>query len=287
MYPYKMSPQEYCIKKTKQSNSSFLFAFIFLSRKKRNALTALYAFCREVDDIVDDCQEFKIGKSKLNWWRAEIDRLYNSNPQHPVTKALEPYIIEYELSQAYFVEIIDGMEMDLDFNRYESFKQLQLYCYRVASTVGILSAQIFGFKDSKTLKYAHNLGIALQLTNIIRDIGEDTKRGRIYIPLDELKKFNITEAEILKHIKGKKIDSLVKNQIERAQSFYKLAINNLPHCDKKTQKVGLMMGNIYYVLLSKISKDKPEKILTQKTTLPNFIKFLITLLTFLNYKWIK
>ena len=231
--------------------------------------------------------EYEVGKNKLDWWRDEIDRLFASNPQHPVTKALEPVINEYGLNQVYFVEIIDGMEMDLDFNRYESFNQLQLYCYRVASTVGILSAQIFGYKDSKTLKYAHNLGIALQLTNIIRDIGEDTKRGRIYIPLDELKESDISEAEILKNIKGKKIDRLVKIQIKRAQGFYKLAIDNLPHGDKKTQKPGLMMGNIYYVLLSKIYKDSPENILNQKTTLSNFRKFLITLLTFLNYKWIK
>ena len=185
-----MSPQDYCKQKTKESHSSFLFAFLFLSPKRRNALTALYAFCREVDDIADECEEYDTGKKKLDWWRLEIDRMYNNKPQHPVTNALKLYIADYELDKAYFIEIIDGMEMDLNFTRYESFKQLHLYCYRVASTVGILSAQIFGYKDSKTLKYAHNLGIALQLTNIIRDIGEDARRGRIYIPLDELKKFN-------------------------------------------------------------------------------------------------
>ena len=281
-----MSPQDYCKQKTKESHSSFLFAFIFLSQKKRNALTALYAFCREVDDIVDECKEYEIGKNKLDWWRAEIDRLYNNKPQHPVTKALELYISEYELDQAYFIEIIDGMEMDLNFNRYENFKQLQLYCYRVASTVGILSAQIFGYKDSKTLKYAHNLGIALQLTNIIRDIGEDVKRGRIYIPLDELKELNINEAEILKCIKDKKIKDLVENQTKRAQSFYRLAIDNLPNIDKKNQKPGLMMGNIYYVLLSQIMKDKPENILNQKIGLSRLKKILIVLLTFFNYRWI-
>ena len=165
-----MSPQDYCKQKTKESHSSFLFAFIFLGQKKRNALTALYAFCREVDDIADECKEYNIGKSKLDWWRLEIDRLYNNKPQHPITKALEPYISDYELDKAYFIEIINGMEMDLNFNRYDNFKQLQLYCYRVASTVGILSAQIFGYKDAKTLKYAHNLGVALQLTNIIRAV---------------------------------------------------------------------------------------------------------------------
>jgi phytoene synthase len=282
-----MSPQEYCKQKTKESHSSFLFAFLFLSQKKRNALTALYAFCREVDDIADECKEYGIGKKKLDWWRLEIDRLYNNKPQHPVTKALLPYIADYELDKAYFVEIIDGMEMDLNFTRYESFKQLQLYCYRVASTVGILSAQIFGYKDSKTLKYAHNLGIALQLTNIIRDIGEDAKRGRIYIPLDELKKFNITETEILKYINDKKMRDLVENQTKRAHDFYKLALNNLPNEDKVNQRPGLMMGNIYYELLSKISKGSPENILNQKIGLSNLRKILIVLLTSFNYQWIK
>ena len=282
-----MSPQEYCKQKTKESHSSFLFAFIFLNQKKRNALTALYAFCREVDDIADECTKYKISKNKLDWWRFEIDRLYRNEPQHPVTKALEPYITDYELDKAYFIEIIDGMEMDLNITRYESFKQLQLYCYRVASTVGILSAQIFGYKDNKTLKYAHNLGIALQLTNIIRDIGEDARRGRIYIPLDELKKLNITETEILKNINTKKMRDLIQIQIKRAHDYYKLAISNLPDEDKINQKPGLMMGNIYYVLLSKIAKNSSKIIPNQKIRLSNLRKFLIVVLTSFNYRWIK
>ncbi len=281
-----MTPEEYCRKKTKESRSSFLFAFIFLNKNKRNALTALYAFCREVDDIVDENNGYKIGKSKLDWWRSEIERLYTNKPKHPVTKALKFYIVEYGLEKSYFNEIIDGMEMDLDFDRYENFKQLQLYCYRVASTVGILSAKIFGYTDNKTLKYAHNLGIALQLTNIIRDIGEDSKRGRIYIPKDDLKRFNITEAEIFNNAKGQKIKKLVKNQTQRAQYFYKLAIDNLPDEDKVDQKPGLMMGNIYFVLLSKIVKDNPENLLNQRIALSNSKKFLITLLTYFNYNWI-
>jgi len=281
-----MNPQDYCKQKTKESHSNFLFAFVFLPKKKRDALTALYAFCREVDDIVDESKE-QNGKGKLSWWRLEIDRLFNGNPQHPVTKALELHIKEYDLNKAYFTEIIDGMEMDLNMNRYQNFKELQLYCYRVASTVGILSAQIFGYKDSKTLNYAHNLGIALQLTNIIRDIGEDAKRGRIYIPLDELKKIGITEREILQNINGEKIRNLILIQSNRAQSFYKLAINLLPQIDKKNQKPGLIMANIYYVLLSKITSNQPENILLNKTGLPTIKKFFIALFTFLNYKWIK
>ena len=282
-----MTPQEYCKQKTKESHSSFLTAFIFLKKEKREALTALYAFCREVDDIADECLDHEIASRKLNWWREEIERLFKSEPQHPVSKALHPFISYFNLSKNYFIEIIDGMEMDVKFNRYESFEQLQLYCYRVASCVGILSANIFGFKNKNTLDFAKNLGIALQLTNIIRDLGEDARRGRIYIPLDELKKLDVSEEEIISLKNSKKIKDLVKNQVDRAKQFYDLAIKTLPTEDKKSQKIGLVMGNIYYVLLNEILKDDPEKILNQKTILPGFRKLRISILTMLGFSWIR
>ena len=282
-----MTPQEYCKQKTKESHSSFLTAFIFLKKEKREALTALYAFCREVDDIADECLDHEIASRKLNWWREEIERLFKSEPQHPVSKALHPFISHFNLSKNYFIEIIDGMEMDVKFNRYESFEQLQLYCYRVASCVGILSANIFGFKNKNTLDFAKNLGIALQLTNIIRDLGEDARRGRIYIPLDELKKLDVSEEEIISLKNSKKIKDLVKNQVGRAKQFYDLAIKTLPTEDKKSQKIGLVMGNIYYVLLNEILKDDPEKILNQKTILPGFRKLRISILTMLGFSWIR
>ncbi len=282
-----MTPQEYCKQKTKESHSSFLTAFIFLKKEKREALTALYAFCREVDDIADECQDHEIASKKLYWWRDEIDRLFEDKPQHPVSKALHPFIECFNLSKNYFIEIIDGMEMDVKFNRYESFEQLQLYCYRVASCVGILSAHIFGYKNKNTLTFAKNLGIALQLTNIIRDLGEDARRGRIYIPLDELKKLSVSEEEIISLKNSDKIKKLVQNQVDRAIKFYSLAIKTLPAEDKKSQKIGLIMGNIYYVLLNEILKDNPEKILNQKTILPGFRKLRISILTMLGFSWIK
>ena len=282
-----MTPQEYCKQKTKESHSSFLTAFIFLKKEKREALTALYAFCSEVDDIADECQDHEIASKKLYWWRDEIDRLFEDKPQHPVSKALHPFIECFNLSKNYFIEIIDGMEMDVKFNRYESFEQLELYCYRVASCVGILSANIFGFKNKNTLTFAKNLGIALQLTNIIRDLGEDARRGRIYIPLDELKKFGVSEEEIISLKNSDKIKNLVKNQVDRARKFYSLAIKTLPEEDKKSQKIGLIMGNIYFVLLNEIFKDNPEKILNQKTILPGFRKLRISILTMLGFSWIK
>ena len=192
-----MTPEQYCQEKTAKSGSSFYYSFRFLSKSRRLAITALYAFCREVDDIADECMDLSVAKTKLNWWRSEIERLYQNQPQHPVAKALLAAIHTYQLDAEHFMEIIDGMEMDLNFNRYQDFKQLQLYCYRVASVVGLLSAQIFGFKNRKTLKFAHDLGMAFQLTNIIRDVGEDARRNRIYLPLDELAKFGVSEDDLL------------------------------------------------------------------------------------------
>ena len=282
-----MTPQQYCINKTNKSGSSFLPAFYFLGKEKKMALTALYAFCREVDDIVDGCDDYKEGRKKLNWWSLEVSRLFSGTPQHPVTKLLVNYIYKFDLDEKYFNEIIDGMEMDLNFNRYENFTKLQLYCYRAASAVGILSAKIFGFNNINTLKYAHDMGIALQLTNIIRDLGEDAKRGRIYIPLDELKLFDLTETDILKCTNHKKIKKLVIFLSERAQNFFFSAVEHLPAEDKRKQLPGLMMGNIYFVLLKKIVISDPEKILNKRTLLSPYRRVIIALTCFMNYTWIK
>ena len=282
-----MTPQQYCINKTNKSGSSFLPAFYFLGKEKRMALTALYAFCREVDDIVDGCDDYKEGRKKLNWWSLEVSRLFSGTPRHPVTKSLVNYIYKFDLDEKYFNEIIDGMEMDLNFNRYENFTKLQLYCYRAASAVGILSAKIFGFNNINTLKYAHDMGIALQLTNIIRDLGEDAKRGRIYIPLDELKLFDLTETDILNCTNHKKIKKLVIFLSERAQNFFFSAVEHLPAEDKRKQLPGLMMGNIYFVLLKKIVTSDPEKILNKRTLLSPYRRVIIALTCFMNYTWIK
>jgi len=179
---------------------------------------------------------------------------------------VEP-IKTYNLDAEHFIEIIDGMEMDLNFNRYEDFKQLQLYCYRVASVVGLLSAQIFEFNNRKTLKFAHDLGMAFQLTNIIRDVGEDARRNRIYLPLDELAKFNVTEEDILKSRESESVKKLLDYQIERAENYYDRALNQLPAEDHKNQRVGLMMAAIYRTLLREIKADGAEKVLNSRTSL--------------------
>jgi 15-cis-phytoene synthase len=278
-----MSPIEYCKQKAAQSGSSFTVSFIFLPKNQREAMTVLYAFCREVDDVVDECSDYAVAQTKLNWWKSEVVNLYAGTPQHPVTKALQPVVSQFNLAQEHFLEIIDGMEMDLKFNRYEDFKQLQLYCYRVASVVGLLSAQIFGFKNRKTLKYAHDLGMAFQLTNIIRDVGEDARRGRIYLPLDELKKAKVSEDDILQSRETPQVKELIEYQIERAETYYDKALRELPTEDAKQQRTGLIMAAIYRTLLREIKADSAEKVLNFKTKIPPLRKFMLAMQTYFKY----
>ncbi len=262
-----MTPDQYCEDKAAKSGSSFYYSFRFLPLEKRRAITALYAFCREVDDVVDETHDEGVARTTLNWWRAEVDNLYAGNPQHPVTRALLPAIKKYDLARELFLEVIDGMEMDLDAARYASFKDLQLYCYRVASVVGQMAAQIFGYTDRKTLKYAHDLGLAFQLTNIIRDVGEDARRGRIYLPVDELQRFNVPAADILNFRETEEFRALMDFQIERAQHYYHQAISELPAADRKTQRTGLVMAAIYRATLEEIKRDGVTKVLNQRLSL--------------------
>lgn len=279
-----MTPQQYCQQKTKESGSSFTLSFMFLSKPKREAMTALYAFCREVDDVVDECTDYQIAQTKLAWWKQEIHRLYHETPQHPVSKALQPCIARYDLQKAHFLEIIDGMEMDTQYNRYAEFKQLQLYCYRVASVVGILSAHIFGYQDRATLKYAHDLGIAFQLTNIIRDVGEDARRGRIYLPLDALQTHGVSEEDVLRSRASAGTAALLNSAITLAEQFYDKAFAHLPKADIKTQLPGLLMAAIYRTLLREIATD-PNLVLNHKIALPPFRKLMLALGAWLKYRW--
>jgi phytoene synthase len=278
-----MTPQQYCQQKTKQSGSSFTLSFLFLPKHKREAMTALYAFCREVDDVVDECTDYQIAQTKLQWWKQEINRLFHETPQHPVTKALKPVVAEFGLQEAHFIEIIDGMQMDTQYNRYADFEQLALYCYRVASVVGLLSAQIFGYSDKSTLAYAHDLGMAFQLTNIIRDVGEDARRGRIYIPIDELEKAGVSEQQLLQSLDTAQTHAMLLKQIERAELFYEKAISQLPPADIKQQLPGLMMAAIYRALLQEI-RQAPNLVLTHKIMLPPFRKLKLALGVWFKYR---
>ena len=262
-----MNPHDYCRDKAAASASSFTISFHFLPAEKKRAMTALYAFCREVDDVVDETHDPQVATAKLAWWRQEIASIYGGTPQHPVAQALADVIRTIPLDQELLQEIIDGMEMDLTHARYADFKSLQLYCYRVASVVGLLSAEIFGMQERGTRKYAHDLGMAFQLTNIIRDVGEDARRGRIYLPMDELQRFNVPAADILASRPTPAFAALMQFQIERARGFYDQALAALPQADRKAQKPGLIMAAIYRSLLEEIAPE-PGLVLTHRISIP-------------------
>jgi phytoene synthase len=250
-----MSPDDYCQQKTAQSGSSFYYSFLFLPPERRRAITALYAFCREVDDTVDECTDESIARIKLAWWRKEISSMYAGQQTHPVTQALQPHIVPYKLKEEHLQAIIDGMEMDLNQTRYLDYAALGKYCWHVASVVGILSASIFGVTNPQTLQFAEKLGLAFQLTNIIRDVGEDARKGRIYLPINELQQFNVTAAEILNSKHSEKFEKLMAFQTARAQQAYDDAFALLPKEDRRAQRPGLMMAAIYRAVLTEVQAD--------------------------------
>ncbi len=261
-----MTPDQYCQDKAAKSGSSFYYSFLFLPQQQRQAIIALYAFCREVDDVVDECTDPGVAETKLNWWRTEIDKLFADKPDHPVTQSLQTALQHFNLPQEHFIEIIDGMEMDLNQFTYASFKELSLYCYRVASVVGLMAAEIFGYEDRHTLKYAHNLGMALQLTNILRDVAEDSQRGRIYLPQDELTRFNVSQDDILNFKMSDNARSLFTFQARRAHEYYEKAFAALPESDRYSQRSGIIMAAIYKATLEEIENDDLD-VLTQRVSL--------------------
>jgi len=250
-----MTPDEYCQQKTAASGSSFYYSFLFLPSGKRRAITALYAFCREVDDVVDECRDPHLARAKLDWWREEVAALFEGEPRHPVALALQEVVRRYDLPRQYFDDIIDGMAMDLAHAGYGDFKALQRYCYRVAGVVGLMAAEVFGYQDRRTLNYAGDLGIACQLTNIIRDVGEDARRGRVYLPVDEQERFGVRNADILAGRDNEALRRLIEFQVERAEQFYQQALAALPAADRKAQRAGLVMAAIYRTLLQEIRRD--------------------------------
>lgn len=255
-----MTPSEYCQNKAASSGSSFYYSFLFLPAKKRRAITALYAFCREIDDVTDEIKDPNIVRIKLEWWRNDVRKIYNSQPEHLVNQELQQVIKEFDLKESLLQEMIAGMQMDIDNTRYTDFDSLEQYCYRVAGVVGLLSIEIFGYSNQQTQEYARLLGNALQLTNIIRDIYEDALRQRIYIPEDELKRFNITQSQIytgkLKDEEDQKnFKKLIQFQCERAKDYYKKAIAALPPEDRYQQSTGLIMAAIYEATLDEIIHD--------------------------------
>ncbi|MDO9360798.1 MAG: presqualene diphosphate synthase HpnD [Polaromonas sp.] len=267
-----MSPEEYVQQKAAASGSSFYYAFLFLPKERRAAITAFYAFCREIDDVVDEVTDPGVAHTKLAWWQAEVTRSYAGEPTHPVMKALIPLAPVYRIEARHLQAVIEGCQMDLMQNRYLDFPNLKTYCHLVAGIVGEVAARIFGQTDEATTAYAHKLGLAFQMTNIIRDVGEDALRGRIYLPVNELQQFDVKAHEILKRQYSDRFTALMKFQTDRALALYDEALALLPEADRRAQKPGLMMASIYRTLLREIAADGYQ-VLHQRVSLTPLRKF--------------
>jgi phytoene synthase len=252
----RVTPEQYVQDKAAKSGSSFYYAFLFLPPPRRAAITAFYAFCREVDDVVDEVQDPGVAATKLAWWRTEVASAFAGHPSHPAMKALLPHAGAYGIEPAHLQAVIDGCQMDLEQTRYLDFAGLARYCHLVAGIVGEVASNIFGRSQDATLAYAHKLGLAMQLTNIIRDVGDDARRGRIYLPLSELQRFDVKAHEILKRDPpwgySERFTALMRFQAERAHALYDEAFALLPAADRRHQRPGLMMAQIYRTLLREI-----------------------------------
>ncbi len=267
-----MTPQQYVQEKAAASGSSFYYAFLFLPRPRREAITAFYAFCREVDDVVDEVTDPAVAQAKLGWWQTEVARAFAGDPQHPALRALAPAIAAYGLQERQLQAVIEGCRMDLTQTRYLDFPALERYCHLVAGVVGEVSARIFGQEHEATTAYAHKLGLAFQLTNIIRDVGEDALRGRIYLPVNELQQFGVKAHELGQRAYSDRFTALMRFQAERAHRLYDEALALLPAADRRAQKPGLMMASIYRTLLREIERDG-FRVLHQRIALTPLRKF--------------
>ena len=267
-----MSPEQYVQQKAAASGSSFYYAFLFLPRERRTAITAFYAFCREVDDVVDEVSEASVAQAKLAWWQGEVAKAFAGQPSHPVMQALMPHAAAYGIEQRHLLAVIEGCQMDLEQTRYLDFAGLARYCHLVAGVVGEVSARIFGQTEAQTTDYAHRLGLAFQLTNIIRDVGEDARRQRIYLPVADLQRFEVQADDILKGRYSDRFTALMRFQAERAHRLYDEALALLPAPDRRSQKPGLMMASIYRTLLREIEASDFQ-VLHQRIGLTPLRKF--------------
>ena len=271
-----MTPDEYCQDKAVQSGSSFYYSFLFLPPERRRAITALYAWCRELDDVADSQGDRGVARRKLDWWAQEVRDLYAGAPTHPVTRALQPFLAPFGIQRRQLMEVIDGMRMDLDDVRYLDFESLKLYCRRAAGVVGEMSAGIFGYSDAQTLVYADWLGLAFQLTNIIRDVGEDARMGRVYLPQQDLIRHGLSRQQFLSGRAGLEeqpaFRALMAEQAARARDAYREAFAALPEVDRNRQRPGLIMAAIYVALLDEIERSG-YAVLNQRIALTPLRKF--------------
>ena len=244
----------HCRQVTRQQAKNFYYAFLFLPSDKRAAIYSVYAFCRHSDDIADTPGRFRCKRQQLNHWRDELESCYRGTPTLPITRALRHTIQKYPIPRHYFEELLTGVEMDLTVQRYASFEDLKVYCHRVASAVGLACLEIFGYRHDGVRSYARNMGIALQLTNIMRDVREDAERGRIYLPQEELRAFGVTERDVLRQRYTESFAALMRFQQERILAHYRKAASSLLPGDRAGLLAPEIMAAIYQATLRKMRR---------------------------------
>jgi phytoene synthase len=250
--------QAYCTALTKKSGSNFYYSFLFLPRAKREAMYTVYAFCKAVDSAVDEPPPGSSPHAELSRWRAELDAMYRGTPSLPITISLAHHVKRLSIPKGYFEELIKGVEMDLTMKRYGTFDELSRYCYRVASVVGLICLYIFGVTSARAQDYAVNLGMAFQLTNILRDLGADAAQGRIYLPQEDLRANNYPEEALLREHMSPEFTALMRQEADRAYQYYakaRAALTSLPRHERRALTVAEIMRGIYFRLLQKLERS--------------------------------
>lgn len=275
-----MSPLEYCYEKIEDSEFAFKASYRFLPKAQYDAIAVVYAYRRELLEVIQDCQQAEVAKATLAWWHQDLAKVFQYEmPEHPVHQALKDVVAVFRLPENELVELIHGVEMDIHHVRYLAFDDLRYYCQRISGVLLRLVARILGFTDEQTLAYAETLGIAVQLTKIMTHIGADARLGRIYLPMDELQRFNVPAQTILSSKPTAEFEALMNTQLERIQQFYQQALSLLPKQDKKQQKASLMLASIYDALLMELKDDGVGNVLKYKLTIPYPRQFRIALKT--------
>ena len=267
-----MNPHAYCRQKAVAEGSSLHYALLFLPPRRRSAITALCAYCKELRDVVDGISDAQVARTKLAWWRMEVGKLFDGNPSHPVMNALRPFIEESAIRAEHLNQVIDGMEMDLAQTRYLDFAGLLRYCDLAAGAPAAAAAQILGLTNPRTLEFAANLATAVQLARIIRNVGAHARRNRIYLPMDELKQFDVPASDVLQSKHSDNFAKLMAFHANRAGAFFDKAIALLPAEDRRTQRAGLIMAALQRATLAEVERDG-FRVLTHRTSLTPLRKF--------------
>jgi phytoene synthase len=280
--------QQYCTNLTKTSGSNFYYSFLFLPRARREAMYTVYAFCKEVDNAVDEPPAGTDPRQQLELWRGELAAAYGGSPSFPVTRSLADHVRRLSIPQTYFEELIKGVEMDLGVTRYATFDALSLYCYRVASVVGLICLHIFGTTSPRAQDYAVNLGMAFQLTNILRDLGTDAEKGRIYVPQEDLKHFGYTEQDLLKRTYNLPFADLMRFEAQRAREYYgkaERALNTLPPTERRALTVAEIMRAVYSRILHRIQASE-FRVFERRVTLSTRHRLAVAAGVWLRSRWL-